>query len=164
MNYQHSARLAKSVIAFCVGLFCFIVGLNNILDFNTNLQFVKHVLSMDAMQNWFDGSAIRGRAIVDETVHIFAYWMIILFELLAGIVCLAGAIKMALNLTSDKFDNGKGLYLLGATLALLIWYLGFAVIGAEWFAMWASKWNGQNSAYLFSIFILMSMCFVHSKD
>ncbi len=164
MKYQTSVRLSKSIVAFCVGIFCFIVGLNNILDFNTNHQFVKNVLSMVTMQSWFDGEVIRERAIVDDTYHLFAYWMIIIFELLAGVICLAGSVTMATNITTDRFITGKSLYLLGSTLAILIWYFGFAVVGAEWFAMWANKWNGQTKAYLFSTFILLSMCFIKTSD
>ena len=164
MNYQTSVRISKCIVAFSVGFFCFIVGLNNILDYNTNLQLVKHVLSMDAMKSWFDGTAIQGRAIVNDTFHHLAYWIIIILELLAGIICLAGSITMVTNINTDKFITGKSLYLLGATLAILIWYFGFAVIGAEWFAMWASEWNSQATAYRFSFFILLSMCFIHSND
>lgn len=32
-------------------------------------------------------------------------------------------------------------------LGFAIWYLGFIVIGSEWFAMWQSQiWNGKETA------------------
>ena len=164
MTYQTSTRLSKSLLAFCVGIFCFIVGLNNIVDFDTNFQFVQHVLSMDTMHDWFKGDALRGRAIVDQTFHLFGYCLIILCQILSGLICLFGAIKMITNLHSEDFNSGRSLYITGATIAILVWYLGFGIIGAEWFVMWANVWNGQQSAYNFSIFILISMCYVQLKE
>ncbi len=144
MNYQLSVRLSKSIVSACVALFCIIVGLNNIVDFGTNFNFVQHVLSMDAMEEWFKGDGLRSRAIVSNTFHILSYWLIIICQIIAGAICLYAAIKMLKNINSEKYNQSKAIYLLGATLAILIWYLGFGVIGSEWFVMWASKWNGQH--------------------
>ncbi len=48
------------------------------------------------------------------------------------------------------FERAKRFAVAGVTLAFLIWFLGFMVVGGEWFAMWQSTtWNGQQSAFRF---------------
>ncbi|MBM7070710.1 DUF2165 domain-containing protein [Shewanella sp. 202IG2-18] len=164
MNYQLTVRLSKTFIALSIGLFCFIVGLDNILDFNTNYQFVIHVLSMDTFQPWFDGKAIEWRAITGESAHIFFYWVIIMFELTAGIICLIASVIMLKHIKNEKFKNGKALFIIGATVGIAVWYLGMAVIASEWFAMWANKMTSQQSAYNISLIILISMCYMSTNE
>ncbi len=59
---------------------------------------------------------------------------------------------------------GKPFYTLGCLVAVLVWYLGFAVIGGEYFAMWASQWNGQMKSYAFVGFILLSLVYVSQAE
>jgi predicted small integral membrane protein len=52
-----------------------------------------------------------------------------------------------------------------APLAFPIWFLGFMVIGGEWFAMWQSTtWNGQQSAFRFDATALVVLLFVNQAD
>lgn len=152
---------AKAVLALSIGLFGLIVGWTNIVDYDSNWQFVRHVLAMDAFEPWFDGSAIAGRAITSEPVQRAFYAAIIAGELAAGALFLAGGTLLAgAALFGIRPASGKVLVVAGATVALLVWYTGFAVIGAEWFAMWASTWDGQMKAYAFATFILLALLYV----
>ena len=153
-------QLSKASIGLMVGIFCILVGYNNIVDYNTNFQFVQHVLKMDSMQPWFQGELLKSRSINSEILIQLCYWLIIAGELIAGIFCTGGALIMLRNMRKSQFELGQSLYLIGGTVALLIWYFGFAVIGAEWFQMWANKWNGQMKAYSFICFIILTMVYV----
>lgn len=42
--------ISKAVVAMYVGVFCVLVSYNNVIDYNTNFQFVQHVLAMDQMK------------------------------------------------------------------------------------------------------------------
>jgi len=53
---------------------------------------------------------------------------------------------------------------LGSLIAIIIWYLGFAIIGGEYFSMWANKYNGQDKAYMFVSIILLSTIVVILKS
>ena len=54
---------------------------------------------------------------------------------------------------------------LAATMGFLVWFLGFMVIGGEWFAMWqSSTWNGQDAAFKFYITILAVLIYVNQPD
>jgi len=67
---------------------------------------------------------------------------------------------MFTSINKPRFVKGQVTYMVGATFAILLWYLGFAVVGGEYFAMWANKMNGQNKAYTFATFILITAIYV----
>lgn len=152
--------LSKAAVAMYVSLFCLLVGYNNIVDYNTNYQFVEHVLAMDQMKPFFNGDSLYGRAVTSPTLHTFFYAVIIAMELLAGLLCFIGALIMFVRRGHTEFSKGQAFYVGGVTIALGLWYFGFAVIGAEWFSMWANTWNGQMKAYTFAIFILLTLIYV----
>ena len=43
----------------------------------------------------------------------------------------------------------------GAAAAFALWFVGFVVVGGEWFLMWQSAtWNGQEAACRFHLTVL----------
>jgi predicted small integral membrane protein len=142
-------RLAKVVLVLQVGMFAMLVGVDNIIDYNSNFEFVRHVLSMDTT---FPDNALMDRAITNPDLHHLAYAIIIASEIITGILCIAGAIWMARHISapSARFQRTKSLAVAGLTLGFTLWFLGFLTIGGEWFQMWQSaKWNGQQAAFRF---------------
>lgn len=159
--------LSKAVLMVAVGLFGLLVASGNVLDFDSNWTFVRHVLSMDSMEPWFSGKGLSSRAIHDEKLQHLAYFAIIVGEALFGLLCFTGGVLTGMGLVlSDRqqISRGKVLYTLGATLAIAVWYGGFCVVGGEYFAMWANQWNGQMKAYAFITFILMSLVYVGQAE
>jgi predicted small integral membrane protein len=74
---------------------------------------------------------------------------------------------MLRNLRADgaRFNRSKRCVVIGATLAFLLWFFGFMVIGGEWFQMWQSaSWNGQEAAFRFYMTVLAVLIFVNQKD
>ena len=64
-----------------------------------------------------------------------------------------------------RFNRAKTFAILGLTLGLLLWQVGFMSIGGEWFGMWQSKeWNGVPSAFRFVVVILGVLIFVAMPD
>jgi predicted small integral membrane protein len=161
------AILTKAVLALSIGLFGLLVAWTNVAAYSINFQFVQHVLSMDALASWAQVDALTNRAITSPVVHQLGYAAIIAGEFTVGILCAVAGVLLLLAAFGAKPQRlivGKTLALAGCGVGLLVWYLGFAVIGAEYFAMWASDWNGQNSAYLFSLFLLMSMIYLAQPE
>ena len=72
-------RLAKVAVIAALAAFALIVAYNNIFDYKSNYQFVRHVLSMDTT---FPDNALRPRAIDSETLWRAAYAVIIAAEAL----------------------------------------------------------------------------------
>ena len=142
-------RLAKVVLVLQIGMFAMLVGVDNIIDYSSNFEFVRHVLSMDTT---FPGNALMDRAITDPDLHHLAYAIIIASELITGILCIGGAIWMVrhTSATSVRFQRAKFVAVAGLTFGFTLWFLGFLTIGGEWFQMWQSeKWNGQQAAFRF---------------
>ena len=66
-----------------------------------------------------------------------------------------------------RFAAAKPAAVLGLTLGLLLYGLGFTVIGGEWFAMWQSHiWNGLDSAARFTLLdgLVLSSMFLIAPD
>ncbi|XSG82873.1 MAG: DUF2165 family protein [Methyloligella sp. ZOD6] len=158
------ARIAKIVMVLCLAAFCGLVAYDNIADYEANYGFVGHVLSME---DTFPDNPLRDRAIHDKGVWRAAYAGIIVTEAITGLLFLIGAIQMtrALRAPAADFQRAKAFVVAGATLAFLLWFFGFMVVGGEFFAMWQSKdWNGQEAAFRFYATMLLVLIFVYARD
>lgn len=139
-------RLLKTVTLFLAGLFGFFVFVGNLMDYNSNYEFVHHVLSMDTT---FEGNALMWRAIESTTLHTIGYWVLIIAEGIFSLLAFIGVYHMLKNIraTGRKFNQAKSFGYYAFILGFAIWFLGFIVIGSEWFAMWQSQiWNGKETA------------------
>lgn len=155
-----ASRYAKILMTFALATFAFLVTFNNITDYGSNFEFVKHVLSMDTT---FPSNTAMYRAIETPLLWHIGYWGIIAGEGLTCLLLLNGAASMfaARNASGTDFDAAKKFMILGATLGFLVWFLGFMVVGGEWFLMWqSSSWNGQDAAFKFYMTILAVLIFV----
>mgnify|MGYP006281758479 CR=1 FL=1 len=157
-------RLGKAAMVLGLALFAFLVTFNNLTDYDSNFQFVRHVLSMDTT---FEGNAAMWRAITNETVWTLGYWGIIFGEGLTCLVLLLGGLRLiaARNASAAEFQSAKSLVFVGATLGFFVWFVGFMAIGGEWFLMWQSEiWNGQQAAFRFYMSILAVTILVMQRD
>lgn len=157
-------RLAKIAMTAALAAFAFIITYDNIVDYGTNYEFVKHVLSMDTT---FPGNKLMGRAITDPRLWTLGYAAIIAAE---GIVFLLLAIAtvamlLALRAPAASFQRAKTWMVAGAAAGFMVWFFGFMVVAGEYFAMWQSKaWNGQEPAFRFYMTLLAVLIFVNQKD
>ena len=142
-------RGAKIFLVASTGLMLLIVGLDNILDYGTNFDGVRHTLSMDAIS---PPSPLAWRAITSPILHHLFYWLIIAAELAGAGVALYGAWRLAqvLRLDARSFNGAKETAVLGLAIGLALYFTGFMVVGGEWFEMWrAGDWNMQQPAFRF---------------
>ena len=159
-----TVRLAKTAMTASLAAFAFIVTYDNLVDYGTNYEFVKHVLSMDTT---FPGNKLTGRAITSPTLWNVFYGAIIAAEALTCVLLGIGAVAMFLAMRSpvSGFQRTKAWVVAGVTLGFLVWFFGFMVVGGEYFAMWQSKtWNGQEAAFRFYITMLAVLIFVMQPD
>jgi predicted small integral membrane protein len=155
-------RLAKIVVIAALAAFALIVA--NVFDYNSNYQFVRHVLSMDTI---FPDSVLRSRAIDSETMWRAAYAAIIATEALTGLLLALGAVALLgrLRASAKIYNHAKLCAVAGLTLGFCLWFFGFVVIGGEYFAMWQSKtWNGQEAAFRIAGTMLAALVLVSLPD
>lgn len=159
-----ATRYAKIVMVFGLALFGLQVSIDNMIDYPANFAFVQHVLSMDTV---FPGNTLKWRAITTPFLHHAAYIAIILAELLMGLCFLACAGRLLMNVRApaQAFHRAKAIGVVGATLGFATWFVGFMVVGGEWFAMWQSPtWNGQESAFRFYMTLLAVLIFLMQPE
>ena len=140
-------RTAKLLLLAGIALFYSLVVFNNLTDFNSNYQFVRHVLAMDTT---FPGNRGMWRAIDAPWVYLVFYASIILWEGVTTILLWWGAIDLlrAVRRSAAAFERAKRVPVIALTLSLLMWLVAFLAIGGEWFLMWQSRdWNGQEAAF-----------------
>ena len=154
----------RSGVFFAVlgsGLLTLIIAFSNLTDYSTNFEFVKHVLSMDSI---FENSTVKYRSITNNTIHHLSYLFIIMLEITMAYFFITSAVQMYLQMKNSKeqFNLSKKNAYIGVSLGILLWFIGFTVIGGEWFSMWQSNdWNGLEEANrIVSFFILTYLALV----
>jgi len=157
-------RAAKILLVLLIGLFSLLVGLDNIIDYGTNYAFVQHVMSMDTV---FPSSTLTWRAITSPLLYHLGYALIIAGELLTGILCVAGAVRLwrLREAPARDFNAAKDIAVAGLVTGFTLWFFGFMTVGGEWFQMWQSQtWNGQQAAFRFIMSIGVVLLFLTQKD
>lgn len=140
-------RTARLLLVAGIALFYTLVVFNNLTDFDSNYEFVHHVLSMDST---FPGNHGMWRAVPSTSIQLVFYVSIIAWEFVTMVLLWLGAwhIFRALRQTAASFNAARRIAIVALTLSLLMWLVAFLSVGAEWFLMWQSHtWNGQEAAF-----------------
>jgi predicted small integral membrane protein len=142
-----------------IAFFFSLVVFNNTTDYDSNYQFVRHVLMMDTT---FPGNHGMWRALMNPRVHTLFYLSIICWE---GLICLLswwGSVNLLRHMRGPvaAFEKAKSVAIAALTLGCLLWLVAFINVGGEWFLMWQSKsWNGQDAA--FRMFVVLGIVLVY---
>jgi len=156
-------RSCKVALIAVLALLYALFAIANIDDYENARTAVGHVMSMDTV---FAESTMTWRALTDTVWHNIALWIIIFWQALTALLLLLGAISLWGERDSGPaFQQAKGLAVLGLTSGILLYLLGFFVVGAEWFAMWQSEdWNVQQASFRFLVITGLVMLFVLHRD
>ena len=157
-------RLAKISLVASSALFLLIVVFNNLTDYGSNFEFVRHVLSMDTT---FPGNRGMWRAMTSPLIHHIFYALIIVWELVAGVMLAVAAGRMwnARAQSTDAWRKASSLAVAGLTVSLLQWLIAFIIVGGEWLLMWQSTtWNGQTAAARMFIVFALILIFLNQRD
>lgn len=148
-------RWAKLLLVAAIALDYTLIVFGNLTDFNSNYEFVRHVLLMDST---FPGNNGLWRAIHPPALHLAFYWSIILWEALSAILAWWGAVNLfrTLRRPAQIFNSQKRMAVVALTVSMMMWLVAFLEIGGEWFMMWQSRtWNGQEEG--FRMFVLIGL-------
>jgi predicted small integral membrane protein len=158
MRHVMALRVSKAVLVFAIALFYTILVLNNITDYGSNYQFVRHVLMMDST---FPGNHLMWRAVSSPLVHTVFYIGIIAWESVTMLLCWWAGVRLLKSYRADRaeFAAALNVAMIALTTSLLMWLVAFLDVGGEWFLMWQSKmWNGQEEA--FRMFTIVGVVFL----
>lgn len=163
--------VAVAVLVACNALYILLVAIGNITDYDTNFEFVKHVLSMDTTN--FGGAAGTGldpdvmwRAITDPVVWNIAYIGLIIWESLAAIVLVSACVLWLRALvTRGSYRLPRILSSIGLLMIIVLFFGGFITVGGEWFQMWRSTaWNGLDPAFRNSVLAAITLVLIHTTS
>ena len=157
-------RLTKVMLIAALAAYALIVTYDNIVDYGSNYEFVKHVLSMDTT---FIGNALIGRAITNPSAWTAVYGSIIAVEGLTALLLIIGTLLLLIRITAPAtlFNSTKVWAVAGMAAGFGLWFFGFLVVAGEYFAMWQSTvWNGQEAAFRIAMLILGVLIFVSLPD
>jgi len=140
-----SLRAVVAVLTVITALQMTLIAVGNITDYETNHQFVVHVLGMDTT---FHSPHLMWRSITSPTLTTIAYLLIIAWEALSALVLIAAAVAWIRSFGGRvATDTARRLSTLGWLMWLVLFAGGFIAVGGEYFQMWQStKWNGLQSA------------------
>ena len=151
-------RVSKALLVLAVALFYTILVLNNLTDYGSNYEFVRHVLMMDST---FPGNHGMWRAVHSPLIHTVFYLGIIAWESVTMLLCWWAGVRLLKSYHADKeqFASAVNIAVIALTTSLLMWLVAFLDVGGEWFLMWQSKlWNGQEEA--FRMFAVVGVVFL----
>ena len=95
-------RVSKTVLIFSIALFYTILVLNNITDYGSNYEFVRHVLMMDST---FPGNHLMWRAVYSPLVHTVFYTGIIAWESVTMLLCWWAGVRLLKSYRADRANS-----------------------------------------------------------
>jgi predicted small integral membrane protein len=153
-------RLAKVVATAILAALALSAAYNNVVDYEAGFEWVRHIMSLDTVK---PSNGAVGRAITDLNVMTAVYIASILAQALAGLCFATAALAMLRRLRGPvgKFVMAKRWLPLGAVFGLLVWFLGWMVVGGQYFAAWQmGLWDPQDSAFRLYMTMMGVLIFV----
>jgi len=157
-------RITKALCLTGLALMSMLIVTDNVTDYDTNYYFVAHVLKMDTT---FPGNHLMYRSIANPLLYHTAYIGIIVLEAAMAACCATGSWRLWKNLKREApvFHAAKNWGIAGIVIGIGIWFVGFEVIGGEWFSMWQSPaWNGLAAAQRVLGFLMFTLLLLHLRD
>ena len=118
------------------------------------------------MDTTFRNETMMLRAVHSPVLHHAAYFLVIVLQTAAALLCWVGGIRLLTRLrVASCFHADKGVALVGLGLGAFIWLGLFLVVASEWFLMWQSpEWNAKTTAFHLALLTFVILIFVALRD
>jgi len=157
-------RYLKTAFVAALGAMALLYVIHNIMNLEQAYGAVGYVLGLENNAVFvanilpaIGGPAVRALA-----------WVIFLFEIATGVICLWGAWRLwqARGADSAGFEAAKGTAKLGAGLAVIVWFGFFGVIGGAGYQMWQSEIGSGSlaDAFKFSVWGLLVLIYLGQRE
>lgn len=157
-------RGLKIALIASVAAYCVLGALANLADWPRTLASVGGVLSMATVP----GGATHWQATTNSAIVMAGACFIVLFKVIAGLTCIAGAWRMWRQRSAEAaaFARAKALALAGCGVAILGLFVAWVVIAEQVFDLWRSTVFAQsaNTAFRYGGFIALIALFVNMRD
>jgi len=141
-------NLKISLVVF-VGLQGLLYVAGNTANWNAGLENIAYVLSMQGHEVY---ATHIFPPVTSPTLVTIAFLLILTGETLVGVLSLKGAwdLWQVRKSSADVFNASKTYAILGAGMAMLVWFGGFIVIGGALFQMWQTPMGDNSFRYSFA--------------
>ncbi|MGB0132458.1 DUF2165 family protein [Dokdonella sp.] len=158
-------RFLKIVLVVFVGLQGWFYVAGNLANWDSGVGAVAYVLGMEGHEAY---AAHIVPPITSPALISVAFLVIILGEFLIGALSLKGAwdLWQTRNRDADAFNGAKRYAILGAGMALVVWFGGFVVMGGALFQMWQTQMGSASfdGAFIYAATSGLVLLFVNSPD
>lgn len=158
-------RILKIVLVVFVGLQGWLYVAGNIANWDSGLGAVGYVLGMEGHEIYPNHIF---PPVTNPAVVTVAFLLIISGEFLVGALSLTGAWHLwrARHADAESFNAAKTFAILGAGMAMLVWFGGFVVIGGALFQMWQTQvgTGSFEGAFIYAATSALVLLFVNSPD
>ncbi|GAC1422215.1 MAG: DUF2165 family protein [Flavisolibacter sp.] len=161
---QFLFRITKLISVAAIGLMSLLIIFGNTTKYYTNYHFLEHVMKMDTIS---PENHLQYREINNSLLFHFEYIIIILLETIMTFCCVKRSWLLFKNLQSNSkvFNASKNWSVAGILIGIIIWFLGFEIIGGEWFSMWqSSTWKGLGSAERIVSFLVLVLIMLQFEE
>lgn len=158
-GFWRTARLVTAVLVLITASYYAVVAFDNITNPSSNWVFVKGVTGMDGVP---PDSRFGWRALAEGPFQVALYVAIIGGEVLTAVLMAIGGIGgMRRSWKHEPWLGTQRWSLAGCGLGLLIFFLGFIVLGGNWWVMYLNdKWNGLDAAFQNSVLTALTLIVV----
>lgn len=152
-------RATVSILVLFLALYYAVVAFDNMTNPASNWAFVQGVMTLDGVP---PDSGFEWRAVDNVVLQKAAYVAIIAGETLAAALLAIGGLG-GLRRTADAaaWRTGQRSAILGLLLVLAVFFVGFIVIGGNWWVMYLNKkFNGLDPAFqncAVALFVLLAI-------
>ena len=131
-------RILKIVLTIFVSLLGFFYATQNMFNLDTAYSVISTVASMEG-HNFYTNAF--GPAVTSPLLIYLFMAVIIASEYAIGVLAAKGALDMwrARAAKTDIFNAAKKFAILGAGMALVVWYGFFTVFGGAYFQFWQTE-------------------------
>ncbi|WP_258240597.1 DUF2165 domain-containing protein [Pseudidiomarina homiensis] len=155
----------KILLTGSLGLLCLFYALQNIANLDAVYSVMAAVMGMENHNYYPTTFAFT---ISQPTLIWLAAALVIAAELTAGLVFLVAGWKLiqVRNAPSNLFQAEKSWVLIGAGIALLVWFGFFQVIGGAFFQMWQTELGdaSMRGAFIYLASVALVTWFVYQPE
>jgi len=158
-------RYLKICLVLFVALLCLMYASQNLVNLGAAYNFVADIVSManQVVYPQSFGPAIHSPALVWIILCI-----IITLEIAAGLLAAKGAFDLwqARNADAETFNNAKTFAILGAGMAVVVWFGLFSAIGGAYFQMWQTELGSGalQGAFQYAVLNGIVLIFINAAD
>lgn len=158
-------RILKIILVVFVGMQGWLYVAGNLTNWESGLGAVGYVLGMEGHEVYPNHifPAITNSALVTA-----AFVTIITGEFLVGALSFKGAWDLwkVRRGSADEFNSAKTFAILGPSMAMVVWFGGFVVIGGALFQMWQTQigLGSFEGAFIYAAWSALVLLFVNNPD